>query len=463
MTCFNIRLGDGCTSFSLYNEHVRLSERYLKFDVSALKNVAALASGYAPSDIAAFSRLSEGGFNRIFQVTLKDGRCVIARLPYPSTVPKRYAVASEVATLDYLRLHGIRTPKVCAWSSTNLNPVGSEYIIIEKLGGTPLGDIWYSMTQDDRRKMMKQIVEWETRLMSLKFPAYGSFQKDAGFCIGPIAHYNRWLGERSTMLIDRGPWLSSTDIFRAVGERELVWTKSHAKSRVPYERLYRETYHFRKVSPDPHIQNLSDYLKIAPFLGFGAETALHRPVIRHPDFQPNNILVSDSHEILPPNFDSLPETEQAYMREILRRRMVHFLYAIFTKELNEEHYDAIFDDINIVRQRILESAGTPWEGDSVTLRVDIMRAIQSWPGFFAEFIHCVPPVRYPDKDADDALEQMRHALNADVLGWVPNSEYDDARKLAQEMKDKILEVVETDHDITAARDHFPFDDFDEDV
>ncbi|KAJ9314128.1 hypothetical protein DTO271D3_5605 [Paecilomyces variotii] len=119
---------------------LRLSERDLKFDVVALKKAIAVACGDISSDIAIFSKLSEGGFNRVFQATFKDGRCVIARLPYPSTVPEHYTVASEVATLDYLRLHGIRTPEVYGWCSTKTNPVGSEYIIMEKLGSTPLGD-----------------------------------------------------------------------------------------------------------------------------------------------------------------------------------------------------------------------------------------------------------------------------------------------------------------------------------
>ncbi|BDD57602.1 hypothetical protein MAP00_002953 [Monascus purpureus] len=298
----------------IYNEHLRLSERQLEFNVSALKSIIASSSGRATSDIVDFSKLSEGGFNRVFQARFKDGQCVIARLPYPSTTPEHYAVASEVATLDYLQLHGICTPKVYAWCSTKTNPVGSEYIVMEKLGGTPLGDIWYSMTPREQHSMMKKIVHWEAQLMSLSFPAYGSIyyckdltsekkislpgQKDFEFCIGPISHYSWWHDGRNMLNVDRGPWLSPTEIFQAVGERELFWTKFYTKPRLPYERLYREIYKFRKVSPDTHIQNLLDYLKLAPFLGFSAGTALHRPVMRHPDFQPNNILVSESNEIV---------------------------------------------------------------------------------------------------------------------------------------------------------------------
>ncbi|GAD91760.1 hypothetical protein PVAR5_0334 [Paecilomyces variotii No. 5] len=519
----------------IYNEHLRLSERYLKFDIAALKKAIAIACGGASSDIATFSKLSEGGFNRVFQATFNDGRCVIARLPYLSTAPQHYTVAGEVATLDYLRLHGIRTPKVYASCSTSKKPVGSECIIMEKLDGTPLGDIWYSMTPREQHNIMKQIVEWETRFMSSEFLAYGSLyyrkdlpsekriplsnQDDVEFCVGPTAHYSWWHDERSTLNIDRGPWLSSTDIFRAVGERELCWTENYAKPRLPYERLYRETYNFSKVSPDTHVRNLSDYLALARFLGFRAGTALNRPVMRHPDFQPNNILVSDSHQIvglidwqhssilplglaagipkhfqnygdpdseefkepqldLPPNFDSLSHIDQASIRETLRKRLVHFLYAAFTRRLNEEHYDAIFDNSTILRQRLFKDAGTPWEGDSITLRADIIRAIQSWEDLLsADYGHgtCpLPPVQYSDKiiqdtldldmqqkETDAAMDQMRHALDVDELGWVPNSEYEAAKELAQEMKRQMPQAAETAHDATGVRDHFPFDDFDE--
>jgi hypothetical protein len=191
--------------------------------------VIAAASGHATSDIVSFYKMAEGGFNRLFQATFTDGKHVIVRLPYPSTVPEQYTVASEAATLDYLRLHGIPTPEVYASCSTKANPVGAEYIIMEKLDGIPLGEIWYTMTPKQQQKIMKQIVQWETRFMSLEFPAYGSlhYQKDVPterkvplpshngkFCIGPMAHYRWWRGERSILDIDRGPCELSYDEHR---------------------------------------------------------------------------------------------------------------------------------------------------------------------------------------------------------------------------------------------------------
>ncbi|PYH75396.1 kinase-like protein [Aspergillus uvarum CBS 121591] len=522
----------------IFNEHLRLSERFLEFDVSALQDVISAASGRLKSDLKTFVKLSEGGFNRVFEATFSDGKCVIARLPYPSTVPEHYTVASEAATLDYLRLHGIRTPVVYGWCSTKANPVGTEYIIMEKLEGTPLGDKWFLMTPKEQHKVMKQIVEWEKQLMSLRFPASGSLYytrdlssdsriqladpNDRAFCIGPTAHYSWWHDKRDLLNIDRGPWLSSIDIFRAAGERELAWTKAYAKPRLPYDRLYREIYHFKHVSPDSHITDLTNYLQMARCLGYADNSTLNRPVMRHPDLQPNNILVSETNDIiglidwqhcsilplgivagipthfqnygdpesemlkqpeltLPSNYDSLPSPEQASLSEIRRKRLVHFLYAAFTKRLNKDHYDAIFDQSVILRQRLFKNAGTPWEGDSISLRAELIRSIQNWSiiaqttgpeqiqsacsvapvGYSEETIQETLDLDARQKEADIAIEEMRNILEVDVLGWVPNDDYDAVKGMAHNMKTRMLEAAETPEDVIGVRDHFPFDDFDE--
>ncbi|RAL12649.1 phosphotransferase family protein [Aspergillus homomorphus CBS 101889] len=514
-----------------FNEHLRLSERFLEFDVTALQNVVASASGHSISDLQAFTKLAEGGYNRVFEATFSNGETVIARLPYPSTVPEHYTLASEAATLDYLRLQGIRTPEVYAWCGTKANPVGAEYIVMERLEGIPLGERWYALTPKEHHKIMKQIVEWETRLMSLQFPASGSlyYTQDLSperrvqlpasnlngkpFCIGPIAHYSWWHDRRDHLDIDRGPWQSSIEVFRAAGERELAWTKAYAKPRLPYERLYREIYGFQRVSPDSHIADLTNYLKLAPSLGFPADSQLNRPVMRHPDLRPNNILMSDSNEIvglidwqhcsilslgvvagipahfqnygdpesemlkrpqlnLPPDYDSLPPSEQASIRETHRKRLIHFLYAALTKRFNEVHYDAIFDQSTILRQRLLEGAGTPWEGDSVSLQAELIRSIQNWPAITGS--DSAVQVSYPadvvqenlaldarQKEADAVMDETRSALGVDVLGWVPNEDYDAAKAVAQDLKTKMLEAAETHEEVVGVRDHFPFDDFDE--
>jgi len=57
-------------------------------------------------------------------------------------MPWRLAVASEVATMDFVRAHGIPTPRILGYAIDE-NPVGSEYILMEKLPGRPIGDAWF--------------------------------------------------------------------------------------------------------------------------------------------------------------------------------------------------------------------------------------------------------------------------------------------------------------------------------
>ncbi|KAJ5492095.1 kinase-like protein [Penicillium expansum] len=119
----------------LFNEELRRAERHIQFDVDALARTACHSVDRHLSTVASITKLAEGGFNRVLQVTFNDGYAVLARLPYKTTVPKHHAVASEVATLALLRAHGVTVPKVLAYS-----PFGTEYILLERLEGTPLSD-----------------------------------------------------------------------------------------------------------------------------------------------------------------------------------------------------------------------------------------------------------------------------------------------------------------------------------
>ncbi|KAI9926045.1 Phosphotransferase enzyme [Aspergillus wentii] len=392
---------------------------------------------------------------------------------------------------------------------------------MENVNGMPLGEIWYQMTAEEICQILKQVVEMETKFMSLQFPACGSlyYQKDlpsekrvplpdsnGEFCIGPSAHFTWWQGERTQLDVDRGP---------SVGKRELTWAKQHAKPRLHYERLYREIHNFAKMHPDTHIQALTDYLRLTPYLGFKPGSQLNRPVLRHPDLQPNNILISEEREVvglidwqhssilplsmvagipkhiqnygdpesdalvqpaldLPSDIDSMPVDEQGPIRETFRKRLVHFLYAEFTRMINGGHLYAIFNDAVILHQKLLESAGTPWEGDWISLQADIIRTLQQWsrlPGSSGS----PPPITYSDevirkvlgldaeqKEIDSAMDYMRNGIGIDIIGWVQNEDYEAAKEKVGQIKEKTIELAETEQDAITARDHFPFDDFDED-
>lgn len=92
----------------------------------------------------------------------------------------QYAVASEAATLDFLRSHGVPVPKVVGYPAVSKNDVGTEYLLLEKMEGIPLSDIWFTIDTKTRVKIMRQIVDVERRFMNIALPASGSlyFQRD---------------------------------------------------------------------------------------------------------------------------------------------------------------------------------------------------------------------------------------------------------------------------------------------
>lgn len=186
----------------------------------SLARAVARAVSKNEGDVQSIRKLAEGGFNRSFEISLKDGLEVVARLPYPSTLPKRYAVASEVATLDLVRSYGIPVPRVYDYSLNSDNPVGCEYILMEKMAGTEIGHTWYNLSMQQKKSLTFKVAKLEAILFFIPLPAYGSvyYKRDLattdrcidipdrdGLCIGPIAALSWWHDRRELISIDRGP------------------------------------------------------------------------------------------------------------------------------------------------------------------------------------------------------------------------------------------------------------------
>lgn len=205
---------------------MRLSERRRWFDIHKLCQAVAKSVGRSTDDITAFAKIAEGGAYRIFEATFQDRTNVVVRLPYPCTIPRAYGIASEVATMEYLRLHGVPIPKVFDWSSSTDNPVQSEYIIMEKVPGKELEHTWYTMTAKERMAVVGKVVDIERMLFAIPFPSSGSiyFKDSVGtqttttdlplavnlgktdrFCIGPSTEFLWWYQSRDELAVNQGP------------------------------------------------------------------------------------------------------------------------------------------------------------------------------------------------------------------------------------------------------------------
>jgi len=179
---------------------------------------------------------ASGSYNKTFRLTLDNSLTVIVRLPCPVAGPSHLVTASEVATLEFAReVLKLPVPRVIAWSkekrSHSINPVGTDYIIMEEVSGIKLDERWKKFdSADDVAPVMTGISDVEARFESLRFSRIGSlyFKEDVSanlhkvplfsgaidetsrrlsekYCIGPLINDQWWRGERAHMALDRGP------------------------------------------------------------------------------------------------------------------------------------------------------------------------------------------------------------------------------------------------------------------
>ncbi|EAS37376.3 phosphotransferase enzyme family protein [Coccidioides immitis RS] len=387
----------------LWNEHQQLACRYVKFDMSRLLELAVslIGSKYCVEVV----KISEGQYNKVFLLTMNDGREVIVKLPNPNAGRPCFTTASEVATMDFLRniLH-LPVPKVYAWSSkASENPVGAEYIIMEKQAGVMLSDVWESMKGKQKAHIVLQVVDFEKTLTSTKFTKVGAlYYKDdlpamldtssplyvdkdgkevhsAKFGIGPTNHRSFFDFGRGKLDIDHGPWSTPAEFMIAIAHREILCARARLRYPLMPEGLF---YGPRQYQPSSSkkLSALHNYLKVAPYVLPDNRAAL-TPVLWHGDLHLQNIFVDPGEPTrilgivdwqcvsicplfmqvtrpgfldyngpapeglrqihLPGNFDSMTSDEQRNAKALHQAQTLHNLYLARSRQVNEEAFQAM--------------------------------------------------------------------------------------------------------------------------
>ncbi|PYI02398.1 phosphotransferase enzyme family protein [Aspergillus sclerotiicarbonarius CBS 121057] len=387
----------------LWNERQQLSCRYVKFDLSTLLQLAASAIG--SRSCTQVLKISEGQYNKVFQLTMDDGREVIAKLPNPNAGRPHFTTASEVATMDFLKnVLNLPVPKVYAWSSrASENPLGAEYILMEKQAGVVLTDVWGTIKGKQKVQLLDQVIDIERRLAATIFSRFGSlYYKDdlpdnsdstsslyldsTGnkvqseiFGIGPTNHRSFFDFGRGELDIERGPWSTVTEFMTTIARREIATAKSGLKYPLMPEGLF---YGPRQYQPSlsKKLSALENYLKVAPHV-LPENKATHASVLWHGDLHSQNIFVDqeDPSRIvgiidwqsvsacplfmqvgrpafldyngpvpeglgkvpLPPSFDSMDLGEQQKARALHRAQTLHNLYLVRCLQFNETVFQAI--------------------------------------------------------------------------------------------------------------------------
>ncbi|KAG6897053.1 hypothetical protein C0992_004462 [Termitomyces sp. T32_za158] len=413
------------------NEALRYAERRRVFNVQALCQLAAESVGRSPGDVINFVKLAE-----------------------------ELAVASEVATMDFLRSSGLPVPEVYGYSPASDNAAETEYIFMEFVEGTDLSDVWSDLGESEINSVLCELAQLESKMMSIAFPAGGSLYyakdlekmtgrpgillEDGRFCVGPDTRPSLWYGRRSQLDVDRGPYESAETTLVKGAHKELAYLQRFGQPLLPFQRLRRESYKYEEQSPLDHVKNIDRYLRIASSL-VPRDPALCHFCISHPDLQQGNIFVSKSsgskwkivglidwqhasilplfllarvpkrfqnfgdpipqsmtQPSLPENMDDLDETKQSQAKELYRCRIIHYHYIKNTEEHNKLHYAALTDPVGMLRRRLFAYASDPWEGETLALKVALIEATKYWKTFTRADAPC--PVVF---DAEDVRKTMK--------------------------------------------------------
>ncbi|KIJ53327.1 hypothetical protein M422DRAFT_242472 [Sphaerobolus stellatus SS14] len=244
--------------------------------------------------------------NRVFHLKFDNRKEYLATFPTSPAGPAYYAVASEAATIDFLRGKvGIPIPKVLGWNARrDDSEVGAEYIIREAPKGSLLRDVWEDMSDQEKSQTIGYLAVMTKEIVDLRFTHSGSIYSrdnmaamntpsaeiDDKFCFGPILCKPFWNDERQHSTgIDRGSWKadSTQQFLQASITREAKWILEFSTSL-----LYDEPNAIMQQEriKKEHLELLSIYEMMPHHLIPQNPEAL-RPIRAHQGYKPSNIYV----------------------------------------------------------------------------------------------------------------------------------------------------------------------------
>ncbi|THH08777.1 hypothetical protein EW146_g8881 [Bondarzewia mesenterica] len=479
----------------IHDEARQLSLRYRRFDVDALKETAAIAGG--ASAVVNMVKLAEGSYNKVFLLSLDNGKDVIARIPTSLAGPPHIVTASEVATSDYVRSRlGLPVPRILAWcADASSTPVNSEYIIMERAEGVELGSVWETLTSDMKNIVVRKWVDIENLLMTpiSGIRVYILSRRCQSYDVARSIHCGH-PDERQSMEIDRGPWSDCRSTIMAICNCERSWIEKYAVAK-PNPGPFDSPMHIQQ--PSLHLSLLDQYAAVAPYL-IPPEPALSRPTLWHTDLHSGNIFVSKEglaegkinisavidwqhasisplylqacvprfieyrnpmslppgfqSVLLPDDFDTLETETQTAIAAAVEAANRHQLYKAVSSAHNPEYYRALsFQTRELAVPPVLFS-GSTWPRGFMLLREWLIRIFVHWNVLGHVGVPC--PIQFSDAemnahrtDADewqelqDGLVLVRDHIGIEKDGRVSNEAYDDAIARNEALKNEYIEIM----------------------
>ena len=119
------------------------------------------------------SFFTEGGFNKLYDISYPGHHTsYLFRVTLP--IEPYYKTESEVATIAYLRANtSIPVPQVIAWDSDRRNELHFEWILMAKIDGVPLIDVWRKVPWEKKLELTGTIAGMVKQLRDCKFNCIG--------------------------------------------------------------------------------------------------------------------------------------------------------------------------------------------------------------------------------------------------------------------------------------------------
>lgn len=159
-------------------------------DIEVVRSLAKqhlIAELPAPLDdsLLVISFFAQGGFNKLYQISYKGHHTsYLLRVALP--IEPYYKTESEVATIAYLRANtSIPVPQVFAWNSNSKNELRFEWILMAKIDGIPLIDVWRKVPWERKLKLTETIAEMVKQLRTCKFDRMGGLYFKSAVERGP--------------------------------------------------------------------------------------------------------------------------------------------------------------------------------------------------------------------------------------------------------------------------------------
>ncbi|XHF98727.1 hypothetical protein AWENTII_002266 [Aspergillus wentii] len=125
-----------------------------------------------PSSTVQVTFLAEGALNKLYDVKVDD-EVLVMRVSLP--VDPYYKTMSEVSTVDWIsRTTNIPVPRVITYQSSRESPIGFEWILMTRMPGRPLKELWHSLSFSAKTSLVGEFAAYSSCLFRNQLQGIGN-------------------------------------------------------------------------------------------------------------------------------------------------------------------------------------------------------------------------------------------------------------------------------------------------